>query len=361
MIRQSHALAFIVLSACGLAAAGCTKHEPSPEARCSAPTTYDQIYDMLASQIAQARVNGASNEIVTSASSVRALKSVLSLELPTLQDVNQTTHKIGCAAMLRIAANSQVQQGLDTEGLDINEVAADHIQVRIRYSLQPTADTGEPVLELQQASAVAIVAVQASIAAVQRMRVAEGSLPPNAVTVEMGAGATNGTGQEQSTEPTPLTPSSRDVDSNEIDDTPTPPAAEDSSATAETAREFAAEYFRQAGGSGDDALAWLSQHYADTVRFFGKDTQRDVILQQKAAYLRRWPERSYTIEPASVTVECQPGGPMCHVAGIIEWSASSEDRNANASGKSAFDLVVSTSRSTPLIVGENSRVIGRSN
>lgn len=128
--------------------------------------------------------------------------------------------------------------------------------------------------------------------------------------------------------------------------------------TEDDANAFVVEYFRQSSGPADAALAWLAQHYADDVDFFGARLERSAILKQKSAYLRRWPLRSYTVELDSMSTRCdaQAG---CHVSGILDWTTTSGERNAAAGGKASFDLTVIRRGSEELIVSESSRVIDR--
>ena len=303
---------------------------------------------MLASQIAQARSSADTNEIGVAASSINALKNVIKFELPTVTDSNTATHKVGCQAMMDVTADAATQQLLTTAGLTVNEVTPDHLQLRIGYSLQPAADTGETVLDLGQASGLAAVALEASMAAVQRVRDASGSTT-SAVDASSNSVEAN----------PPVNSSASSPPAETAPIVSTLPSESGDFGLVTSARTFADEYFQRSSGNPDAALAWMSGHYADVVRFFGKDTDRSDILKQKADYLHRWPDRSYTIEPNSVTVQCRPDQSSCHVAGIIDWSAGSEERKAHASGKAAFDLLVQRANNQIMIVAENSRVISR--
>lgn len=321
----------------GVALVGCSKKAPTAEQQCSAQTTYDQIVAMLAQQIAEARDDNADPDTIT-ASSVRALKSVITFELPTVSDVNASTHKISCDAVVRLATNGQPI--LIPRTLETNEVAADHVDLKVTYSLQPAADDGRTILQLDQAGNVASAVLSASLNAVRRIHGASVPAPPSAAPNDV-----------QATPP------------NWDDLSPKAPNSGDSAnaapvETTEEAKAFAVEYFRQSSGAPDDALAWLSQHYADAVNFFGTQAQRGAILKQKADYLRRWPIRLYSVEPGSVAAQCDQNS-FCRVSGIIDWSTSSDERDASADGKASFEIATVRHDSEPVIVAENSRVIAR--
>jgi len=292
---------------------------------------------MLAKQIAEARDDNADADTIT-ASSVHALKSVISFQLPTLADANASTHKVSCDAIMRLATNGQPIFFPRT--LETNEVAPDHVDIKVSYSLQPAADDGQTILQLDQAGNLASAALSASLNAVRRVHSVSAApapaMPANDFQSSPPADNANA----------PL--------SNATDAANIAPDA----GSVEGAKAFVTEYFRRSSGSADEALAWLSQHYADNVNFFGTQMQRDAILKQKADYLRRWPDREYVIDPDSVAVRCD-GNQSCRVTGIIDWSTSSPERKARASGKAGFEIDTIRRGSEPVIVAEFSKVIAR--
>jgi hypothetical protein len=138
---------------------------------------------------------------------------------------------------------------------------------------------------------------------------------------------------------------------------PAPMTASTAGTPADDARRFAETYFAEGGAGADEAIPWLGQHYAETVDFFGKSTSRSAILQQKVAFVRRWPERSYRVEPGTIRVDCQAGQSVCRTSGIVDWNAASAERDARASGRASFTLIVADLGGASQIISEDSHVI----
>lgn len=89
-------------------------------------------------------------------------------------------------------------------------------------------------------------------------------------------------------------------------DAPPPEAEPDAGVfTPDRARAVADAYLRT-GNAGDPAA--IGALYADRVQYYDRGSvARDDVLRDKAAYLRRWPERDYR-RVSDVTVEPGPGG-----------------------------------------------------
>src|SRR5262249_42140956 len=119
------------------------------------------------------------------------------------------------------------------------------------------------------------------------------------------------------------------------------------------------------------ALAWLDPRYADEVNFYGNVISRGEVLSEKRLFTERWPERSYKIQPKSMTAVCDeslpgltqslpPQMPLeCIVTGTVEWQARSPARNAAASGLAGFTYVLQVSRGKFIIKGEHGSVLKR--
>lgn len=330
-----------VLLATAASLAGCAKTDgATPEQICSAPGTYDQIIGLIAAQVGQASAATLSNDVVRAASSTSALRRVLSFALPTVDGVNKDTHKTSCKAMMQVNLPSALQSALDLSGLQVNEVTSGHVQVAIAYAVQPSADEGKQILSLEQATELATVALQASIAATMRLRNASGTAPRVA-------------------DATPVEPSPQPEDTADQQmQVPDEPAV-DTSTNVDRARQFAQQFFERTGQDADSSLPWLSSHYGAQVEYFGKQKDRNSILADKAAYIRRWPERTYSVEPDSLRATCGSDGKICRVSGIVDYTAASADRGASAQGKAAFDLGTYMAGDDPIVVSESSRVIDR--
>jgi hypothetical protein len=100
----------------------------------------------------------------------------------------------------------------------------------------------------------------------------------------------------------------------------------------------AAQRFETALSLPNDALLdYLSSVYAPTIDYFGKPTARVDVLRDKQAFVSRWTERAYVIEPGSVRVGCWTSA-VCVVRGIVDWTVANAARGATSTGAAAFEL-----------------------
>ena len=119
-------------------------------------------------------------------------------------------------------------------------------------------------------------------------------------------GAAGGPETVQEAAPTqpPLAPVA-ETPATETSEAEPPPGADGPAFSADRARSVADAYL-QAGVEGDRAA--IESQYADRVQYYDRGSVgRDVVLQDKGAYLRRWPERSYR-RVSDVSVEEGAGG-----------------------------------------------------
>jgi hypothetical protein len=94
----------------------------------------------------------------------------------------------------------------------------------------------------------------------------------------------------------------------------------------------------------------LSAYYADTANFYGTNTSRSKIMDEKRKFSMRWPNRSYTVKMDTLVTQCTDG---CSVSGIVDWDASSTERNEHSTGSAVFVLKIAPNG---LIVSENGAV-----
>jgi hypothetical protein len=101
------------------------------------------------------------------------------------------------------------------------------------------------------------------------------------------------------------------------------------------------EFFETATLSNKTALHFLDRLYPPETTYFGKQVSREYALEQKRLFLERWPERTYTLQPATLSTTCNKTENSCTVTGIVDWRASSKKRKASAEGTSRFQLTFS--------------------
>jgi hypothetical protein len=107
------------------------------------------------------------------------------------------------------------------------------------------------------------------------------------------------------------------------------------------------------------AMGHLDEWYADKVSFYGETKTRQAILEEKAKFIERWPERNYHVRPGSFNVDCDQGLMTCKAEVIIDWRVASAARHATNSGASNISYVFSLRGGTVSITAENGSVIAR--
>jgi hypothetical protein len=100
------------------------------------------------------------------------------------------------------------------------------------------------------------------------------------------------------------------------------------------ARNFVAELVNSGSLPANQAIAFASNAYAGDVRFYGKQKSLDEILDDKAKFFERWPNRNYRLRPESVIIACS--GDVCRVSGEFDWYVSSPQRAKSLNGTASF-------------------------
>jgi hypothetical protein len=121
--------------------------------------------------------------------------------------------------------------------------------------------------------------------------------------------------------------------------------------------DLANAFYRTWSQSDGKALAFLRRSYADELTYHGKLMKKAEVLLEKAEFAARWPERSYSIQPATIATLCSDDG-LCKVEGVVAWRAYSSARNVTSEGTARFSLTF-TQGEPPMIVGEWSEVLER--
>lgn len=156
-------LCLTAVSGCD-ALSGLAGKKGSPEEACSSQATYDALTGIMAAQAGSAASLLGANSALSTAASPGSLKNVLGYSSPTVEDVNKATGKISCKALLRI---NTATAALGNNALQPNDFGPDHVTYAISYSVQRTADQGQPLMTLDSAGALSTVAFQASLAALK--------------------------------------------------------------------------------------------------------------------------------------------------------------------------------------------------
>ncbi len=121
-------------------------------------------------------------------------------------------------------------------------------------------------------------------------------------------------------------------------------------------------YWRQSSASGDAALRYLGSVYARVVDYYGQQRTRDSVLQDKHAFLRRWPDRQTWPASAagSARVYCDTASAECEITGLREFEAESPERDARSAGVVRYSYKLRFVNGTAQIVAESSKVVAAS-
>jgi trypsin-like peptidase len=103
------------------------------------------------------------------------------------------------------------------------------------------------------------------------------------------------------------------------------------------AGDFVAALFAVWSGSNSEVLPAFKKAYADEVAYYGKLASLQAVLDDKQAFIARWPQRSYRIVPGGLSVECD-AAQLCMVSGLTEWIATNGPNRS--SGIARFKYVV---------------------
>jgi len=104
------------------------------------------------------------------------------------------------------------------------------------------------------------------------------------------------------------------------------------------------------------ALHSLNELYAETVRYHGKATPRRDVVIQKQQFAERWPERTYTIRPDSISITCVEESETCRVKGTMNRLLVGATRTA-ARDLMSFEYRIAGLSEAPHIVEENSSIV----
>lgn len=107
----------------------------------------------------------------------------------------------------------------------------------------------------------------------------------------------------------------------------------------------------------DQSLPQIAYYYAPMVVFYGKKVSQIELVSEKEKFALRWPIRQYQVEPGSVKISCNLT--ECLVNSVISWAANSPERDARASGRSTWNLVLLRFGGRLLISAETGKTISR--
>jgi hypothetical protein len=102
----------------------------------------------------------------------------------------------------------------------------------------------------------------------------------------------------------------------------------------------------------EEAFRSLDELYAETVRYHGRSVPRQDVVIQKQHFAERWPERSYTVRPDSISVTCANEAETCSVKGIMNRFLASGAAKTMARDVTSFEYHIAGLAEAPYIVEE---------
>jgi len=117
------------------------------------------------------------------------------------------------------------------------------------------------------------------------------------------------------------------------------------------------EYFRHL--SSPDVLSKFKQDYAGYIDYYGKVVNQATVMQEKASFVHRWPQREYRPRQDSIVVSCtNEAEKLCLVTGLVDFECRSPERHAASTGVARFNAAIMFDGDDARIVGEDSKVLG---
>jgi hypothetical protein len=107
-------------------------------------------------------------------------------------------------------------------------------------------------------------------------------------------------------------------------------------------------------GPNEEAFHSLDGLYADKVRYHGKLMPRQAVVLDEQRFAERWPERSYTIRPGSVSATCSEASGICSVIGIADRVLANGATKAKWRDVASFEYHVTPSGEALQIAAESS-------
>jgi hypothetical protein len=125
------------------------------------------------------------------------------------------------------------------------------------------------------------------------------------------------------------------------------------------ASNFVVGVVEQWSGPSNLALRFLSGIYAPQVDFYGSSITRDAVIDIKRKFGERWPERNYVVRQETINTQCDSTTMSCEVRGVLDWTTSSQQRQAKSIGSARFMYRVGLVNQAFEILSESGQVLSR--
>lgn len=106
-----------------------------------------------------------------------------------------------------------------------------------------------------------------------------------------------------------------------------------------------------------EALPKISVLFAKSVSFYGREMSRSDVMIEKSKFAKRWPIRSYTVDSSTLSSSCISA--TCNVTAVVQWSAKSDERQAQSEGRARLSIEVLFEGDSFKIISEDGEVLKR--
>ena len=103
--------------------------------------------------------------------------------------------------------------------------------------------------------------------------------------------------------------------------------------------------------------ATVASLYARRVSYYGEELTTAEVYANKRAFIRRWPDRRYTVVPGTVSKGCDAGKQHCGVSVVLAYTARSDTRDATARGYTRVTLALDKENGQFKITREQGRPV----
>ena len=114
------------------------------------------------------------------------------------------------------------------------------------------------------------------------------------------------------------------------------------------ARNFVLSYYAMLSQPADTLLPFLTNAAGARLNFYGQNIPRSRLLTIEGSYVRKWPERRFTILPQTLHSACA-GKTHCLVTGVVDYELKNVVRNAAALGAENFSVGLNGIGTNPTI------------
>jgi len=101
---------------------------------------------------------------------------------------------------------------------------------------------------------------------------------------------------------------------------------------------FISSLFTSWSSPNAQALRVMKGAYEDPVTYYGKVISRDAVLDDKRRFAERWPQRSYTIRPGTLIVQCGDDSLSCTVSGTTDWAVAKNAKRSTGTANFYYEV-----------------------